>query len=136
MSESIDPASLAGKDVLGFEEAAAFFGVSTKTFQKVLREERLPGRKVGREWKFSRKALLDWLGKGSVRDYQDDDSSTETEEATEPNPAEIRPVVRRAAADRASGAPSADGAPRASSRVPPRTTWIQGAREGFSADED
>ncbi|MCL2460465.1 MAG: helix-turn-helix domain-containing protein, partial [Euryarchaeota archaeon] len=31
---------------------------------KLLREERIPARKVGREWRFSRTALLRWLGDG------------------------------------------------------------------------
>ena len=66
------PEAATRKDVLNFEEAAAFLGVSTKTFTKVLRHENLPGRKVGREWKFSRAALIAWLSAGRVRDYHDD----------------------------------------------------------------
>lgn len=66
------PDAATRKDVLNFEEAAAFLGVSTKTFTKVLRHENLPGRKVGREWKFARAALIAWLSAGRVRDYHDD----------------------------------------------------------------
>ncbi|MBI3819345.1 MAG: helix-turn-helix domain-containing protein [Planctomycetes bacterium] len=67
------------REVLGFEEAAAFLGISTKTFAKVLKSEDLPGRKVGREWRFSKKALLEWLAAGRTREYQDDDASAEAE---------------------------------------------------------
>src|SRR5262245_38657983 len=51
------PATEMVKEILNIEEASAFLGVSTKTFQKVLREGEMPGRKVGREWKFWRRAL-------------------------------------------------------------------------------
>ncbi len=58
-------------EILNLTEAARFLGVSTKTFQKVLREGEIPGRKVGREWKFSRRALTDWIGAGRSRDFLD-----------------------------------------------------------------
>ena len=59
------------KEILNIEEASAFLGVSTKTFQKVLREGDMPGRKVGREWKFWRRALAEWVGRGRARDFLD-----------------------------------------------------------------
>ncbi|MCA9001194.1 MAG: helix-turn-helix domain-containing protein, partial [Planctomycetes bacterium] len=46
------------------EQAAALLGVSVKTFHKVLHSEDVPARKIGREWKFSRQALIDWVGAG------------------------------------------------------------------------
>jgi len=57
------------KDVLTIEEAAELLGVSVKTFNKVLHSETLPGRKIGREWKFSRQALIDWIGAGRSDDF-------------------------------------------------------------------
>jgi excisionase family DNA binding protein len=56
-------------DVLTLEEASQLFQVSTKTFLKLLREENLPARKVGREWRFSRTALLQWMAGGRSQDY-------------------------------------------------------------------
>jgi excisionase family DNA binding protein len=53
-----------GREILNIEEAAELLGVSVKTFNKVLHSESLPGRKFGREWKFSRQALIDWIGAG------------------------------------------------------------------------
>jgi excisionase family DNA binding protein len=58
-----------GKDVLTIEEAAELLGVSVKTFNKVLHGENVPGRKIGREWKFSRQALIDWIGAGRSDDF-------------------------------------------------------------------
>ncbi|HET6203085.1 MAG TPA: helix-turn-helix domain-containing protein [Planctomycetota bacterium] len=57
------------KEILNLDEAAAFLGVSLRTFLKTLRLENLPGRKVGREWKFSRSALVAWIGSGRTRDF-------------------------------------------------------------------
>ncbi len=36
------------KEILTMEDAAEFFGVSVKTFIKLLKEEKVPGRKIGR----------------------------------------------------------------------------------------
>lgn len=63
------------KEILNMEEAAELFGVSIKTFIKLLREEDVPARKIGREWRFSKQALIDWLAKGSSKMY----SSSEQE---------------------------------------------------------
>lgn len=57
------------KEVLSLEEASQLFQVSSKTFLKLLREEAIPARKIGREWRFSRTALLNWIAQGSSRDY-------------------------------------------------------------------
>lgn len=95
------------KEILDFNEAAAFLGISTKTFSKILKTEDLPGRKVGREWKFSRSALLEWVGSGRTRDFKDD-----LEGDDDPVP------------------PRAQAPPPEASR--PRTTL----RDTFSVDED
>lgn len=59
------------QDILNIDGAAALLGVSVKTFSKVLREGDVPGRKVGREWKFSRQALINWIGGSRSRDFLD-----------------------------------------------------------------
>lgn len=58
-------------DILNLEQAAEAFGVSEKTLIKLLREEHIPARKIGREWRFSRDALLRWLAGGDSLDYVD-----------------------------------------------------------------
>lgn len=58
------------------EEAADLFGVSVKTFIKLLKEEKVPARKIGREWRFSRRALIDWLALGDSQTYSDSESET------------------------------------------------------------
>ncbi len=82
------------KEILNIDEAAAFLGVSTKTFAKVLRDGEIPGRKIGREWKFSRRALIEWVGSGRSQDFFDaDDRMNDREIRT---PAAGRAPVRMA----------------------------------------
>jgi len=56
-------------EVLNLEQAMEFFGASERTMIKLLREERIPARKIGREWRFHKTALLNWLGNGNSTDY-------------------------------------------------------------------
>lgn len=64
------------KEILNMEEAAELFNVSVKTFIKLLKEEKVPARKIGREWRFSRKALVEWLSSGDSQIYSSSDSDT------------------------------------------------------------
>ncbi len=64
------------KEILTMEEAADFFGVSIKTFIKLLKEEKVPGRKIGREWRFSRQALIEWLAAGDSQTYSGSEGET------------------------------------------------------------
>jgi excisionase family DNA binding protein len=75
MSGSKDP------DILNIEEAAALLGVSVKTFNKVLHTQRLPARKIGREWKFSRRHLIDWVGSGRSDEFYRDAAGADDERA-------------------------------------------------------
>lgn len=62
------------KEILNMEEAADFFSVSIKTFIKLLKEEKVPARKIGREWRFSRQALVQWLSSGDSQQYTSSES--------------------------------------------------------------
>jgi excisionase family DNA binding protein len=67
-------------DILNIDEAAELLGVSIKTFNKVLHRENMPARKIGREWKFSRQALIDWVGSGRSQDFYREASDEEEDE--------------------------------------------------------
>lgn len=85
---------LPDREILNIEEAALLLGVSVKTFNKVLHTEDMPARKIGREWKFSRRALIDWVGSGRSREfYRDASDAGEGEETLE----QERPKARRTA---------------------------------------
>ena len=64
------------KEILTLEEAAGLFDVSVKTFIKLLREEKIPARKIGREWRFSREALIRWLSEGNSQSYSGSEAET------------------------------------------------------------
>lgn len=55
--------------ILNIEQAVEFLGVSEKTLIKLLREEHVPARKIGREWRFSKEALIGWLASGDSCEY-------------------------------------------------------------------
>ncbi len=84
MSGSNDP------EILNLEEAATLLGVSVKTFNKVLHSQSLPARKIGREWKFSRRALIEWVGSGKSDDFYRDGGPTEETAAAGGVPEERR----------------------------------------------
>lgn len=52
------------RDVLDVQEAADLLGVSVWTVRDAANKGELPARKVGRAWRFSRQALLEWLKGG------------------------------------------------------------------------
>lgn len=48
-------------DVLTIEQLAELLQVDEKTVRSLATSGELPGRKLGRHWRFSRQAVLDWL---------------------------------------------------------------------------
>jgi excisionase family DNA binding protein len=56
------------RDVLNVEEAAAYLRFSPYTIREKAREGEIPGRKMGKEWRFSRRALLEWLESGDSQE--------------------------------------------------------------------
>ena len=93
------PDPMPDHEILNIDGAAAFLGVSVKTFSKVLREGDVPGRKVGREWKFSRQALIDWIGSSRSRAFLDGNEAepAPAEPTGTPSPTRraTRPAARR-----------------------------------------
>ena len=57
------------ENIMNLEQATEFLGVSEKTLIKLLREEHFPARKIGREWRFSKEAIVDWLATGDSSNY-------------------------------------------------------------------
>lgn len=54
------------EDVLTADDAARVLRVSAKTVKRMAGDGRIPGQRVGRAWRFSKVAVLDWLA-GSER---------------------------------------------------------------------
>lgn len=91
--------SSSDQDILNIQEAADLLGVSVKTFNRVLHTENIPARKIGREWKFSRHALIEWVGSGRSADFYRDSSETKGQRGTRGRPAanEDKNAARRTA---------------------------------------
>jgi excisionase family DNA binding protein len=85
------------REILNIEEAAELLGVSLKTFNKVLHSEDVPARKIGREWKFARRALIEWVGNGRASQFYREER--EEEEGSEPAAVIVpeKPRTRRTA---------------------------------------
>lgn len=55
---------LSPEDILTVEEAAVLLSLHPHTVRRMAREGRLPAGKIGDEWRFSRRALVEWIEKG------------------------------------------------------------------------
>lgn len=53
-------------DILTLEELAAYLKVSETTAYTLVRSGHIPGRKVGREWRFLRESVVQWLKQAST----------------------------------------------------------------------
>jgi excisionase family DNA binding protein len=54
-------------DVLTVEQLAQLLQIDERTIRSLAASGELPGRKIGRHWRFSRQAVLDWLAAGDSR---------------------------------------------------------------------
>jgi excisionase family DNA binding protein len=62
--EVVNPSHVTADAVLTLEEAAALFKLSPDAIAAAVEHNDLPGRRFGNDWRFSKAALLDWLGRG------------------------------------------------------------------------
>lgn len=58
------PTEMCKPEILNAQEAAEFLRVDPDTIRMLARDGRIPARKVGKEWRFSRRALLEFIGGG------------------------------------------------------------------------
>lgn len=121
------------REILNIDEAAAYLGVSSKTFARVLRDGEIPGRKVGREWKFSRKALEAWIGNSRSADFLDREEHDD-EEAVDGAASSRAPTVAPSNAAPTNAAPRAIAAAAGAGAARRSATRSNGA--AFEAEED
>jgi excisionase family DNA binding protein len=55
---------MSDNDVMTFEEAMKLLKVSSTTLYRMVNDGRIPARKIGRQWRFSRRVLMEWLESG------------------------------------------------------------------------
>ncbi|MFC1713735.1 Clp protease N-terminal domain-containing protein [Candidatus Poribacteria bacterium] len=63
------PSTNFANEVLDIEEASRLLRITVHDLNKLLKNEDLPARIVSGHWRFSRRALIKWLGEGNSRDY-------------------------------------------------------------------
>lgn len=51
------------KEIMTIEDAGMLLEIPVSTLYKMAQEDRIPARKVGRRWRFSRTALIRWVGR-------------------------------------------------------------------------
>jgi excisionase family DNA binding protein len=54
-------ANAAPQDVMDLAAAARFLRLPARTVERLVTEQGLPGRKIGKEWRFLRAAIERWL---------------------------------------------------------------------------
>lgn len=52
------------REVLDLASAADFLGIKARTLAELVRGGHVPAAKVGRQWRFLRSQLTDWLAQG------------------------------------------------------------------------
>jgi len=52
------------REVLNVEETAELLRFAPYTIREKAKDGEIPGRKIGGEWRFSRRQLLEWLEEG------------------------------------------------------------------------
>jgi predicted ribosomally synthesized peptide with nif11-like leader len=56
------------KEILDSGEAAALLGCEPSTIHTLARQGAIPGKKLGKEWRFVRRDLLAWMRSGGIAD--------------------------------------------------------------------
>ena len=59
------------KEIMTPQEAAEYLGLNVRTIYHLANNGKLPGRKVGRSWRFSKDALDKWLSVTETPSFKD-----------------------------------------------------------------
>ncbi len=59
------------REILDVQGAATLLGVSKTTIYKLAQQGSLPAARVGKEWRFARKNLIDWISLGGTNSSKD-----------------------------------------------------------------
>lgn len=48
-------------EVMGIKEVSEFLKTGTTTIYALARKKKIPARKIGREWKFLKSEIMEWM---------------------------------------------------------------------------
>lgn len=69
----------AKREVMTIDELAAYLQIPKSTLYRLAHDRKVPGRKVGRQWRFHRDAVDTWLAEGhSVLEHPRMSAGSET----------------------------------------------------------
>ena len=52
------------ENYIGIDEAALFLNIKPVTLRKWIKEQNVPAHKIGKQWKFKRSELEEWVKSG------------------------------------------------------------------------
>jgi excisionase family DNA binding protein len=61
---------MAEKDLMTVEEVARYLQLKPQTIYKWAQEKRIPAVKLGKEWRFRKRILDEWLDKQILEDFK------------------------------------------------------------------
>jgi excisionase family DNA binding protein len=79
-------------EILDVAGAAALLGVSKTAIYGLLKKGELPGRKIGKEWRFTRKNLLAYVGQATPAPNGNPDDLAK---AAQNDPAKLRDMLNK-----------------------------------------
>ncbi len=88
------------KEILSAEEVAGLLRIPERTVEAMARRGHLPGKKVGKVWRFARKRVMDWIEENPPENGKEDD------EGVRGGLHEGRPLARQVPLQGPCGAPT------------------------------
>ena len=61
------PTGTTNSEVMTLDELAVYLKIPKSTLYKLVQEGRLPGQKIGKQWRFARQAIDGWLAEGGLQ---------------------------------------------------------------------
>lgn len=52
------------KEILTIEEAAAYLQIGKRSIYKLVKDGKIPGKKVLNKWRFEKESLREWVSRG------------------------------------------------------------------------
>lgn len=54
-------------EVMTLDELSIYLKIAKSTLYKLVQEDRLPGQKIGKQWRFGKQGIDQWLAEGGLQ---------------------------------------------------------------------
>ncbi|MEK6749949.1 MAG: helix-turn-helix domain-containing protein [Pseudomonadota bacterium] len=58
---------ISSSDVMTLDELSVYLKIPKSTLYKLVQEGRLPGQKIGKQWRFGKQGIDQWLAEGGLQ---------------------------------------------------------------------